>query len=261
MIVEFGPLKRITILSVLALIGLVLLIVCSIPVPSVAEVISTSFTVSPGSDFEVYYHTHIFFKSVLKGEVAVEGEGVYLTAHGYNTRDLSNIVVKKEHTLTVDPAHDLYTFVFNNTEGRNDCSVQFRLEETWTRPISIGSPQGFAVALIGLFLFLAGIIGLSIGMLRRRKVSLASASVYFLVSIVCFFYSPIVAESGLRHPLTTLRIIASELIENPTSVLPFLVLAIIAVSLGMITEMVHKILTKRYSPIGRSSGTIPRLPH
>ena len=168
MIVELRFLKRTTKLSVLTLIGLALVLICSISVPSVAEVINTSFTVSPGSDFEVYYHTHIFFRSALKGEVAVEGEGIYLTVHGYNTQDLSNILVKTEHTLTVDPAHDLYTFIFNNTEGRNDCSVQFKLEETWTRPISIGSTQGFTVALAGSLLFLAGLVGLAMKRLRSR---------------------------------------------------------------------------------------------
>jgi len=116
------------------LLGLSLFIVTLIPVTAVEEVINTQFTVNPGAKHEAYYHTHIFGKSVLKGEFTIDGENIYLTEYGYNTQHLQNIYVKRQYSSGVDPADDLYTFIFNNTEGRAEGLVRFELEEVWTRP-------------------------------------------------------------------------------------------------------------------------------
>ena len=151
------------------MIGLALLVISSIPVTRPVEVINTSFTVSPENDFETYYHTNLFGESVLKGEVIVEGEGIYLAAHGYNTLHLNNIYIEERYTFTVDPADDLYNFIFDNAEGDSESSVRFTLEEIWTGPISISSHLGFIAWLVGFFLFLAGLIALAVSRFRPRK--------------------------------------------------------------------------------------------
>lgn len=149
------------------------MLICSIPVTSVYEVINTQFMVGAGSkygpyDSGTYYHTTMFGKCVLRGEIIVEGEGIYLTAYGYNTQHLSNIYVKGKSSFTVDPADDQYTFAFDNTEGHNESSVKFTLEEIRTGPIAIHSHAGFIAELIGFFLFLAGLVALAISRFKRR---------------------------------------------------------------------------------------------
>ena len=84
----------------------------------------------------------------------------------YNTEHLNNIYVKGQYSFTVDPADDLYVFIFDNTEGHGESFVTFALEEIWTRPIAISSPPGFIGGLTGLFLFVAGLIGLAV---KRSK--------------------------------------------------------------------------------------------
>lgn len=172
---ELKPVKAISRLSFLTLSGLAILLICLIPVTSVGEVINTSFTVSSGTKYgpndpRTGYHTRIgipiLSKSVLKGEVIVEGEGIYFTVYGYNTQHLNNNYVKGQYNFTVDPADDLYTFIFDNTEGHSESLVKFRLEEIWTRPIAIGSPPGFIAGLIGFLLFLAGLVTFAITRLR-----------------------------------------------------------------------------------------------
>lgn len=159
----------------IALLGLALLLICSVPTTSIEEVINASFTVSPGAKYGpadpgAGYHTRIHFKmlgkSVLKGEVTVEGEGVYLTAYGYNTQHLRNIYVKVHYSFTIDPADDLYAFVFDNTEGQTESLVRFRLEEIWTRPLAISSPPFFITGVIGFFSFLAGLVTFAITRFR-----------------------------------------------------------------------------------------------
>jgi len=154
--------------SLLTLLGLSLFIVTLIPTTSVEEAINTEFIVDPGTEHEEYYHTHIFGKSALKGEVIVEGESIYLTVNFYNTEHLDNVYVDGPYSFMVDPADDLYIFIFNNTEGHNESSVKFRLGEIWTRPIGIGSHPGFIAGLVGFLLFLAGLIALAISRLRAQ---------------------------------------------------------------------------------------------
>jgi len=154
------------------LLGLGLLLICLIPVTSVDEVIDISFTVSPGTkygpnDAGTSYHTRILGKSALKGEVMVEGEGIYLTVNFYNTEHLKEIYVKGKYSFVVDPADDLYVFIFDNTEGSSESSVRFALKEIWTRPMAIGSPPLFILGLIGFFSFLTGSVTLVITRMTR----------------------------------------------------------------------------------------------
>lgn len=159
------------------LAGIVLLFIGFVPVTSVEEVISSSFTVNPGTRYGPYdngtvYHTRINFpimsKSVLKGEVIVEGGSIYLTLNGYIQNPLSDSHIKDQYSFKVDPADDLYTFIFDNTEGHEASHVEFRLEEIWTRPMAIGSSTLFIGWLMGLFLFLAGSIILVINHFKSR---------------------------------------------------------------------------------------------
>lgn len=155
----------------MALLGLVILFVCSIPVTSGEEVINASFTVAPGAkygpnDAGTGYHTRIFGKSVLKGEVFVEGEGIHLTAGFYNTEHLRDIYVVGRFSFVISPADDLYVFTFDNTNGRGESSVRFRLEEVWTRPAAFSSPPLLIVGLTGLLLFPIGVAILIITHLR-----------------------------------------------------------------------------------------------
>jgi hypothetical protein len=157
-------------LSFLALTGLALLLFGSIPITSVEEAIDTAFAVD--QSIEEYYHTQIFAKSALKGEISVEGEGIYLSVNGYNSQHLKNVLIREQYILMIDPADDLYRFIFNNTEEYTECLVEFRLEEILTRPIALSSPQGLIVGLMASFFFLAGIVGLAVkrfGMMIDRS--------------------------------------------------------------------------------------------
>lgn len=156
----------------ITLIGLAIFFIWLIPVTNVEEVINTSFAVGPGTkygpnDAGTSYHTRILGKSALKGEVIVEGEGIYLTVNFYNTEHLKNIYVKGRYSFVVDPADDLYVFIFDNTEGSSENLVRFRLEEIWTRPMAIGSPPLFIAGLVGFLLFLAGSVTLAINRITR----------------------------------------------------------------------------------------------
>ena len=175
---ELEPLRAISKLSFLTLSGLALLLICLIPVTSVEEIINTSFTVDPGTKYGpndpgTSYHTRIHFKifdkSVLRGEAIVEGEGIYLTVNFYNTEHLNDIYVEGQYSFVIDPANDLYVFIFDNTEGHSGSLVEFRLEEIWTRPIAISSPLGFIGGLIGFLLFLAGLIALAVKWFRPNQ--------------------------------------------------------------------------------------------
>jgi hypothetical protein len=94
-------------------------------------VIDTSFVLEPSEEYETYYHTRVITISSLTGEVVVEGVGVYLTAYGYNTKHLRNVFVNQNLSFTINSAHDLYTFTFENTGGNLQSSVKFTLEEKW----------------------------------------------------------------------------------------------------------------------------------
>ncbi len=186
----------------LALLGLVLLLTCLIPVTSIEEVINTSFMVSPGTTYGPYdegtvchtrIHMKILDKSVLKGDVSVEGEGIYLTVNGYNTQHLKSLYVKGQYSFTVDPADDLYTFTFDNTRGNAENLVKFILKEAWTRPIAIGSPPLFIAGLIGFFLLSTGLVTLAIAHLKSRRN---------------------IKKISVRYLLLFLRVVATDLISK-----------------------------------------------
>lgn len=170
-----GKMEKGTLAGVLVtLLGLALVVMCLIPVTSVEEVINTSFTVNPGTEYGppkvgTGYHTRILGKSVLRGNITVEGGGVYLIIYGYNAPSKGLSVIDR-CSFAVDPADDLYAFVFDNTEGTNESLVKFRLEEVWTRPMAIGSPPLFITGLIGTFTLIAGLVTLAIARLRRGTI-------------------------------------------------------------------------------------------
>ncbi len=141
-----------------ALIGLALFLIASIPVTRADEVIDAFFTIAPGTKYGPYdtgthYHTRVLiFKSVLRGDILTEGEeGVYLTVNGYNTQELRNIYVKGEKSFVIEPADDQYTFTFDNTEGSAPSLVKFMLREDWTASYS---PLVWILGLVGLFLLI-----------------------------------------------------------------------------------------------------------
>jgi len=159
---------------ILTLLGLTILLFSAIPITSIEEVINTSFTVPPGTKYgppdvgTIGYHTRIFGKSVLKVELLIEGEGIYLIVSGYNTQHLTNIYLKGLHSFIIDPADDLYTFTFDNTEGSAESLVKFTLKEVWTRPMVFGSPPLFILGLTGLLLFPVGLVTLAITSLKAK---------------------------------------------------------------------------------------------
>ena len=159
--------------SLLACFGFAVLLVCSIPITSAEVVIDISFTVPPGSkygpnDAGTGYHTRILGKSILEGEVLVEGGGIYVTAGFFNTQHVNNVYVDKQYNFAIDPANDLYVFVFDNTNGEAESLVRFMLKEVWTRPMAIGSPPLFILGLMGLVTFPMGLLTLVISHLRTR---------------------------------------------------------------------------------------------
>lgn len=160
------------------MLGFGTLLVCLIPVTTVEEVINTSFTVSPSKKYGPYdigtvYHTRInipiLSKSVLKGEVIVEGEGIHLTINGYIPKPIRDSHIRERYTFIIDPADDLYTFVFDNTRGNNESFVEFTLEEIWTRPIAMSSPPLFIAGILGFFLFLVGLITLAMSHFLKKE--------------------------------------------------------------------------------------------
>jgi len=80
----------------------------------------------------------ILSRSVLQGEVVVEGEGIYPTVNGYNTQPPKNLFIKERYSFVIDPAEDLYTFTFDNAQGQIESSVEFRPWKVWTRLLAIG---------------------------------------------------------------------------------------------------------------------------
>jgi hypothetical protein len=166
---------------ILTLLGLSLLSMALIPVTSAEEVINASFTVGAGNEYGpyddgTYYHTRVLGKSVLEGEVNVSGEGIYLTANGYNTQQFKDLHVTGSYNFIIDPADDLYTFTFNNTRGQNECLVQFTLKEVWTRSMMIGSPPLFIAWLSGFILLPIGVVVIAVAYPRSRTSSLCPST-------------------------------------------------------------------------------------
>lgn len=166
--------KLISRLAIFTISCLVFLLIISIPITNLEVVINTSLEVNPGIkvdpyDTETVYHTRILCKSALNGEISVEGEDIYLTVHGYNTQHLKNIFIAEQYNFLIDPADDLYTFIFDNTEGLNESFIKFKLEEIWIIPMVFGSPVFFIAGLIGFFLFLTGLVALAISVFHSKE--------------------------------------------------------------------------------------------
>jgi hypothetical protein len=105
-------------------------------------VIEASFVLQPGEIYGpymngTYYHTRVIANSVLMGEVLVEGEGINVTANGFNTQNLRNVFINQNYSFTIDPADDLYTFTFNNAGKNIQSAIQFTLRERWTNVYSL----------------------------------------------------------------------------------------------------------------------------
>ena len=105
-----------------------LLLLSSIPVTRTDTVIDVSFVLEPGKKYDTAHHTRILGRSVLKGVVSVEGEGINFSKDGA----LHPLYVDREYNFTIDPAYDLYFFNFDNTKGDNKSFVSFLLKEEWT---------------------------------------------------------------------------------------------------------------------------------
>jgi len=124
--------KRAFVGLILLLLGAGLFLSSLLKTTTIYPAIDTSFVIEQGDDEETYYHTRIWGKSVLKGEVSVEGEGIYLTAIGTNAYEIENIFIDNYYNFTINPADDLYYFTFDNTNGDAESHVDFVLEEEFT---------------------------------------------------------------------------------------------------------------------------------
>ena len=153
--------------------GLALLSTITIPVTNSNVVISTSFTVGPSMTYGPYdddttYHTRIFGISTLRGEIIIEGVGIYLTVDGENTQHLKGVLVNDRFEFEIVSASDQYTFEFDNTNGVATSTVHFALEDTWTRPVAMSSTIIWGIWLVGGFTLLIGFLGLVIVRLRSQ---------------------------------------------------------------------------------------------
>ncbi len=152
--------KGISVGLLLISLGLALFLASSIPVTSTTEVINTSFTLRAGAKNDpyetgTYYSTRLFGRTMLRGEVDIVGEGVYLTVTGYNTRDLQGVyvnghqvfVIELASTFAVEFTSKAYTFIFDNTRGLGQTHVTFELTEVYTTSLS---PVLWVAGVIGL---------------------------------------------------------------------------------------------------------------
>ena len=159
----------------LVVMGLALLSTISIPVTTGEVVISTSFSVGPSMTYGPYdddtiYHIRIFGTSALRGEIIIEGVGIYLTVNGEHTQHLKGVFVNDRIEFEIVPAIDQYTFEFNNTNGVLASAVQFTLEEVWTRPVAMSATTIWGMWLGGFLIFMVGFLGFVIVRLRNRLI-------------------------------------------------------------------------------------------
>jgi hypothetical protein len=121
---------------ILLLLGSSLFVVSFFSVTRTDTVIDISFVLNSGEKYEpyengTYYHTRVIGKSTLLGEIVAVSGGVIFTANGYNTQHLKNVFIDQNHSFVIDPADDLYTFVFENSGKDIPSSVRFTLKEEW----------------------------------------------------------------------------------------------------------------------------------
>ncbi len=144
--------------------------------PRAERVIQASFTLSPGGRYgpydddrhpngnRTYLHTRLFVKSTLKGEVAVEGGTILLTMRGSNveriggsqTHGPSAVSIDGRYDFTIRPAHDQYSFMFQNV-GSAQSRVGFTVTEIW-HYTPVTACVWLAAALMFLFLRPTGLV-------------------------------------------------------------------------------------------------------
>jgi len=148
---------------VLLSLGVSLFLLSFLLVTKTDTVVDVSFVLEPSEkrgpgQNGIYHHTRVFSKSVLMGDVLVEGGAINFTANGYNTRHFENIFISENCSFVVDPADDLYWFTFENTNNDVQSSVTFTLKERWVNILSL--IPAFVVLLIlapaGMVLIIMG---------------------------------------------------------------------------------------------------------
>ena len=96
-------------------------------------------------------------------ELAINGGSINLTAYGYNTQHLNGVLVNQNRSFVINPADDLYTFVFDN-RGSVQSSVKFILKETFTNIYSLA--LNFTIFLVSA---IAGTALVILGFLQRKQ--------------------------------------------------------------------------------------------
>ncbi len=95
--------------------------------------VTFSGIVQAGGYNETSYHTMIFAKSRLYGNLTVEGGDIYFQIRGYNAdekRYMKDRFIVNDSTYRLSfSANDLYNFVFNNTHSDKNKVVIFDLKE------------------------------------------------------------------------------------------------------------------------------------
>ena len=130
--------KRLKVGIILLLFGFILFIFSFVKINS-ETVIDAAFTVEAGMKIEpynepfTYYHTTVFSKSVLIGELSVEEGSILFSVEGSNVDELHNVFVEATYSFKIDPADDQYTFTFDNTQGMTVSEITFVLKEEWTQ--------------------------------------------------------------------------------------------------------------------------------
>jgi len=126
--------------SRIRLAGLVLIVIAmasfaltaTIKQENTYEAVTFSDIVEAGKSEETYYHTTLFAKSKLIGNLTVEGGNIYFQVIGSNLDEKrymrDKILVEGSYDFSFS-AEDLYYFVFNNTHSDKDKKVTFNLRE------------------------------------------------------------------------------------------------------------------------------------
>lgn len=115
-------------------------------------VVDSSFGLEPDETYETYCHTSVFSKSILTGEVTVEDGGVNFTTYGYSAQHLENVFMDEYYSFVINPADDLYTFKFENSENGVQDSIRFRVKETWLSYFML------IPTFIGVLILVAGLV-------------------------------------------------------------------------------------------------------
>jgi len=121
---------------VLLSLGVSLFLLSFLFVTKTDTVVDVSFVLEHGEkrgpdQDGIYHHTRVFSRSALIGKVLVLGGAVNFSANGYNAWHLENVFVSRDYSFVVDPADDLYWFVFENVDDNIGSSIRFTLKERW----------------------------------------------------------------------------------------------------------------------------------